>query len=1088
MGVILFPSSLQWEFYMWRNRPMNAEDKKEFKKLQESSKGLIQSRQFPGLKTLLSQFYPDKNHFIYELLQNAEDAGASSVRFEVLPDRLIFAHNGTEPFSIKHIDAITNISLSTKLDEDSKAGKFGIGFKSVFAFTETPYIYTDDICFKIVDMFLPKEIPQKNTNGETIFEFPFDNVKLPATDAIEKIEEGLKDISATTLLFLTNIQEITYTLSNGKSGIIEAKHDFKSEKIDGVSKYVFSEFVHCSSAFDDGKVDEDTDWLRFNRRIAIPTEEEKTKTHWVNIAFPIKRDNSQQGYTFSILVKDSSQNSPQGKVSIFFIAPNAKSNLQFHINAPFGCPPSRDSVSDTTDNDILISEIALLVREAIINLRDAKELKPDFFNFLPIESDHVDKQFTPIKNAIFDVFETENVYPIINGGYSNKENVISAGEDLRKLLSIENVRTLINKQCIEYLLNPQTRGYTFIKEIGVLILDAATILNGLLQMDADLVNKLFMSRKHEWYKNIYTLLSTVRDNFDLEPLSKCNIVCSKSNRLIKPNKAKFIDDTSVILDRHFEEVNRNVYEQSNSSKTKARSFLEAIGVKVYTKNDAQAIKAERRRENLQHQLETLTEKDDIIAITKLVISYVNSNNNKDLSLNLNIPFVLNKAGKLVKPSECYLDSPYLETGFSCAEHIHIKTALSEIYKDKLSDTELKCFIEILIQNKIFCSFTIVKINDLQGNKEYAKLNTRPWSVERETYYIKQDWIISNLNAYLALKNRNIALRLWITIMNERQYGWCYYISEDKTVAYRQWQQNKFTKSTSQVVQVLRDSAWLPDLDGNYRKPAELSADSIDKAFHIDPKSPFLSAIEFGKEENERRKQLEEEEHRRTSEYQKKSDAAKVLGYSDIDEFEEVRKKAALYDRANAEGRIAPEVPIEEPTANTNNPEKRTARVKESTKNAHDRAYEEKLRSIRTSNTAKSETVTMLKTLYTNTEDVMICQCCGKELPFKKKNGEYYFETIALDNRGGEFFTKETMYPYIACCPNCAAMFNEHIVNCSSNENRIADLINKIKIGETIKKSNGNEVIEIIMDGKIFNLTFVQKHIIDIRSVLEAEKN
>ncbi len=88
---------------------MTAEEKQKFRELQESSKGLIQSRQFPGLKTLLSQFYPDKNHFIYELLQNAEDAGASSVRFEVFPDKLIFAHNGTEPFSIKHIDAITNI-------------------------------------------------------------------------------------------------------------------------------------------------------------------------------------------------------------------------------------------------------------------------------------------------------------------------------------------------------------------------------------------------------------------------------------------------------------------------------------------------------------------------------------------------------------------------------------------------------------------------------------------------------------------------------------------------------------------------------------------------------------------------------------------------------------------------------------------------------------------------------------------------------------------------------------------------------------------------------------------------------------------
>ena len=232
----------------------------------------------------------------------------------------------------------------------------------------------------------------------------------------------------------------------------------------------------------------------------------------------------------------------------------------------------------------------------------------------------------------------------------------------------------------------------------------------------------------------------------MKPLSKCNIVYSKSNRLVKPNEAKFIDDTSVILDRRFEEVNKSVYEQSDSSKSKARLFLEAIGVEAFTKNDAQAIKATQKRDNLQHRLETLTEKDDIIAITKLVIAYIDSNNNKDLSLNLDIPFVLNKSGKLVKPSQCYLDSPYLETGFSCAEHIHNKTALSEIYKDKLSDTELKCFIEILIQNKIFCSFTIVKTNNLQGNKEYAKLIARPWSVERETYSNKQDWIIFNLYA------------------------------------------------------------------------------------------------------------------------------------------------------------------------------------------------------------------------------------------------------------------------------------------------------------------------------------------------------
>ena len=1068
---------------------MTAEEKQKFRELQESSKGLIQSRQFPGLKTLLSQFYPDKNHFIYELLQNAEDAGASSVRFEVFSDKLIFAHNGTEPFSIKHIDAITNISLSTKLDEDSKAGKFGIGFKSVFAFTETPHIYTDDICFKITDMFLPEEIPQRKTNGETIFEFPFDNNKLPANDAIEKIETGLKDINATTLLFLSNVKEIVYTLSNGKSGIIEAKHDTKTKQTDTISEYIFSEFVHCSSAFDDGKVDEDTDWLRFNRRIAIQTEDNKTKTHWVNIAFPVKRDNSQQGYSFSALTKDASQNNPQGKVSIFFIAPNAKSNLQFHINAPFGCPPSRDSVSDTPDNDNLVDEIASLVREAIINLRDINELKPDFFNFLPLESDHVDKQFMPIQKAILDVFESEMVYPIINGDYAHKRDVISAGEDLRKLLSIENVRTILNNQSIEYLLNPQTRGYTFIKENGVLILDASTILNGLLQMDVDSVNTLFLGRKHEWYKSIYTLLSPVRDNFDLESLSECSIVCSKSNRLLKPSEVKFVDDTTVVLDKRFEEVSKTVYEQDGAGKSKARLFLEAVGVEVFSKNDAQAIKDERRRDNLQHKLESLTDKDDVIAITKSVITYVNSNKNRDLSLNLNVPFVLNKSGKLVKPSDCYLDSPYLETGLSFAEHIHHKTAINKIYENKLNSKELACFIEILIQIGVFKSFAIIETKDLRENKEYNKLITRPWSVARETCSDRKDWIIRDLNLYLALRNRNIALLVWTAIMNERPYDglYYYYIDRDKTVAYRQWQQSEFTKSESQVVQILRDTAWLPDIDGNYRKPAELSIDSLDKAFHIDSNSPFLSAIAFGKEESERRKQLEEEERRRTSEYQAKSNAAKTLGYNDMAEFEEMQRKAELYERAEAEGRIAPIVDIEEPTANTNNPEKRTTAAIETTTNADDRTYEQKTRSVRTSQT-KNEATTMLKRLYTNHDDKMICQCCGKELPFKKKNGEYYFVTLELDNTGGEFFTKETPYPYIACCPNCAAMFNEHIIHCSSSENRIADLLHIIESDTTIKKPNGNEVVEIIMDGKIFSLTFVQKHIVDIRATIKAQKD
>ena len=49
----------------------------------DANEGDIDLRIFEG-------FYPDEAHFIYELLQNAEDAGASEVAFELTPHACYF--------------------------------------------------------------------------------------------------------------------------------------------------------------------------------------------------------------------------------------------------------------------------------------------------------------------------------------------------------------------------------------------------------------------------------------------------------------------------------------------------------------------------------------------------------------------------------------------------------------------------------------------------------------------------------------------------------------------------------------------------------------------------------------------------------------------------------------------------------------------------------------------------------------------------------------------------------------------------------------------------------------------------------------
>src|SRR5262245_44321700 len=70
-----------------------------------------------GIHRLLSDLYPDQAHFVYELLQNAEDAGATQIHFQLYSEKLVATHNGSRRFNEKDVDSITSIGASTKRDE-----------------------------------------------------------------------------------------------------------------------------------------------------------------------------------------------------------------------------------------------------------------------------------------------------------------------------------------------------------------------------------------------------------------------------------------------------------------------------------------------------------------------------------------------------------------------------------------------------------------------------------------------------------------------------------------------------------------------------------------------------------------------------------------------------------------------------------------------------------------------------------------------------------------------------------------------------------------------------------------------------------
>ena len=64
-------------------------------------------------------------------------------------------------FNEQDIRGITGIFNSSKRDSHDKIGKFGVGFKSVFVYTDTPVIYSKLHSFRIERLVLPVEVPPK---------------------------------------------------------------------------------------------------------------------------------------------------------------------------------------------------------------------------------------------------------------------------------------------------------------------------------------------------------------------------------------------------------------------------------------------------------------------------------------------------------------------------------------------------------------------------------------------------------------------------------------------------------------------------------------------------------------------------------------------------------------------------------------------------------------------------------------------------------------------------------------------------------------------------------------------------------------
>lgn len=167
------------------------------------------------------------SHFIFELIQNAEDNRydsdvVPSISFKFVANtegqngvRRLIVVNNESGFIEENVRTICTAGKTTKQKNAGYIGEKGIGFKSVFIVTTCPHIHSNGFSFCLPERddetglgyFVPKwlRMPSGVDQTKTTIILPLD--KSPSTP--DDVARFLNDISPETILFLRKVQKVS---------------------------------------------------------------------------------------------------------------------------------------------------------------------------------------------------------------------------------------------------------------------------------------------------------------------------------------------------------------------------------------------------------------------------------------------------------------------------------------------------------------------------------------------------------------------------------------------------------------------------------------------------------------------------------------------------------------------------------------------------------------------------------------------------------------------------------------------------------------------------------------------------------------
>ncbi|XP_031371785.1 sacsin isoform X1 [Punica granatum] len=374
------------------------------------------------------EMYADGPGTLYELVQNAEDAGASEVIFlldktqygtsSVLSPEMVdwqgpalYCFNDSV-FSPQDLYAISRIGQESKLEKPFAIGRFGLGFNCVYHFTDIPSFVSGEniVMFDPHACHLPGISPShpglrirfagRNMLEQfpdqfspflrfgcdmlhpfpgTLFRFPLRSATVASRSQIKKESYAPEDVISLfasfsdslsdSLLFLRNVKTITIFVKEGTGQQMQLLHRVQKNSV--AEHHVNSQTLHHVFGFIDGDSRSGMDRDRFLKKLS----------DFVDKDLPYRCQKvvvSEEGSSDALLhFWITSECLGSGQLNNHFGSSSEKSN-KF---VPCSCIAAH-LYSGTVENEM--SDTGKLFQSALGSLKDTKDFEGRAFCFLPL--------------------------------------------------------------------------------------------------------------------------------------------------------------------------------------------------------------------------------------------------------------------------------------------------------------------------------------------------------------------------------------------------------------------------------------------------------------------------------------------------------------------------------------------------------------------------------------------------------------------------------------------------------------------------------------------------------------------------------